>query len=82
MSDEELTTPEPEAASAPSVEAVEQPQAKLWYVLKVQSNREKSIRENLLRRMKREGLEHFFGEIRIPTEKVVETKGGKKISLW
>jgi len=50
-----------------------------WYVLKVQSNREKSIRESLLRRIKREGLESFFGEVIIPTEKVVEkTKGGKK----
>ena len=27
-----------------------------WYVLKVQSNREKSIRESLLRRIKRDGL--------------------------
>ena len=27
----------------------------LWYVLKVQSNREKTIRDNLTRRMKREG---------------------------
>ncbi|MFO1023041.1 MAG: transcription termination/antitermination protein NusG [Planctomycetales bacterium] len=50
----------------------------LWYVLKVQSNREKSIRDNLLRRIKRDGLEPFFGEIKIPTERVVETKGGKK----
>src|ERR1700682_309010 len=49
-----------------------------WYVLKVQSNREKSIRENILRRVRREGLERFFGEIIIPTEKVAETKGGKK----
>lgn len=49
-----------------------------WFVLKVQSNREKSIRDSLLRRIKREGLEEFFGEIVIPTEKVVETKGGKK----
>lgn len=49
-----------------------------WYVLKVQSNREKSIRESLLRRIKREGLEEYFGEIVIPTEKIVETKGGKK----
>src|SRR5436190_8175773 len=49
-----------------------------WYVLKVQSNREKSIRDNILRRVKREGLERFFGEIIIPTEKVAETKGGKK----
>jgi len=49
-----------------------------WYVLKVQSNREKSIRENILRRVRREGLERYFGEIIIPTEKVAETKGGKK----
>src|SRR5262245_9758592 len=49
-----------------------------WYVLKVQSNRERSIRDSLLRRIRQEGLEEFFGEIMIPTEKVVETKGGKK----
>jgi transcriptional antiterminator NusG len=49
-----------------------------WYVLKVQSNRERSIRDSLLRRIRQEGLEDKFGEIMIPTEKVVETKGGKK----
>jgi transcriptional antiterminator NusG len=56
-----------------------------WYVLKVQSNREKSIRDTLIRRIKREGLEEHFGqaddgeiEVIIPTERVAETKGGKK----
>lgn len=49
-----------------------------WYVLKVQSNREKSIRDALWRRIKRDGLERYFEDIVIPTEKVVETKGGKK----
>ncbi len=49
-----------------------------WYVLKVQSNREKSIRDNLVRRIKRDGYSDYFGEIVIPTEKVVETKGGKR----
>ena len=49
-----------------------------WYVLKVQSNREKSIRDNIRRRVIREGMEPCFGEIIIPTEKVAETKGGKK----
>ncbi len=49
-----------------------------WYVLKVQSNREKSIRDNLVRRIKRDGYGEYFGEIVIPTEKVVETKGGKR----
>ncbi|MFO0919917.1 MAG: transcription termination/antitermination protein NusG [Planctomycetaceae bacterium] len=51
---------------------------KRWYVLKVQSNRERTIRDSLLRRIRQEGLEEHFGEIYIPTEKVVETKGGKK----
>ena len=49
-----------------------------WYVLKVQSNREKTIRQSLLRRIKRENLGQYFGEIIIPTEKVAETKSGKK----
>ena len=49
-----------------------------WFVLKVTTNREKSIRNSLLRRIAREGLEAFFGEVIIPTEKVVETKAGKK----
>lgn len=49
-----------------------------WYVLKVQTNREGSIKASLERRVIREGLEEFFGPIIIPTEKVVETKSGKK----
>jgi transcriptional antiterminator NusG len=49
-----------------------------WYVLKVQSNREKSIRDTLVRRIKREGYSEFFGDVVIPTEKVIETKGGKR----
>lgn len=49
-----------------------------WYVLKVASNRERTIKNQLERMIKREGLEEDFGEIIIPTEKVVETKSGKK----
>ncbi|MFK7821180.1 MAG: transcription termination/antitermination protein NusG [Planctomycetaceae bacterium] len=60
------------------VEHIPEPGEKLWYVLKVQSNRERTIRDSLVRRIKREGLEEFFGEVIIPTEKVVDTKGGKK----
>ncbi|MCX7420319.1 MAG: transcription termination/antitermination protein NusG [Planctomycetia bacterium] len=49
-----------------------------WYVLKVQTNREKSIKENLERRIRRDGFESSFGRILIPTEKIVETKSGKR----
>ncbi len=69
--DDQTTSVDEANAGAPGDE-------KLWYVLKVQSNRERSIRDSLIRRIKREGLEEFFGEVIIPTEKVVETKGGKK----
>lgn len=49
-----------------------------WYILKVQSNREESIREGLLRRVKIAGLDRYFGDIIVPTEMVAEFKGGKK----
>jgi transcriptional antiterminator NusG len=49
-----------------------------WYVLKVQTNRERTIRDTLLKRIRLEAMEEYFGEVRIPTEKVVETKGGKR----
>lgn len=49
----------------------------LWYVLKVQTNRERTIRDSLSRKIKLEGLEEYFGEIVIPSEKVVDTRSGK-----
>ena len=49
-----------------------------WYILKVQSNREESIADGLRRRVKVEGLDGFFGDIIVPTEKVTEFKAGKK----
>lgn len=51
---------------------------KEWYILKVQSNREDSIRDTLARRVKIEALDDFFGEILVPIEKVSEFKNGKK----
>jgi transcriptional antiterminator NusG len=49
-----------------------------WYILKVQSNRERSIAEALERKIKIEGLDDYFDEVIVPTEKVTEFKGGKK----
>ena len=65
-------------SSADAADTSGEASKKLWYVLKVQSNREKSIRESILRRIKLEGMEEYFGQIHIPTEKVVETKGGQR----
>lgn len=60
--------------SAPSMQA-----ERNWYILKVQVNREESIRDAMLRRVKLAGLEQYFGDVVVPTEDVVEfTKTGKK----
>jgi len=53
-----------------------------WYILKVQSNREDSIREALLRRIQMQGLDGLFGEVIVPKEQVTEFKGGKKRVVW
>lgn len=62
----------PEAAAAPVAGD------RQWYILKVQSNREDSIRETLLRRISLQGLDRFFGDVVVPKEQVTEFKGGKK----
>jgi transcriptional antiterminator NusG len=49
-----------------------------WYILKVQSNRERSIAEAVERKIKVEGLDRYFDQVIVPTEKVTEFKGGKK----
>jgi transcriptional antiterminator NusG len=53
---------------------------KRWYVVKVQSGREESIKEAIERRVKIEGLEEYFGQILIPTEKVVEMRQNKRVT--
>jgi transcription termination/antitermination protein NusG len=71
--------PEKKKAVEPEGKAEETKSDKMdWYILKVQSNREESIREGLLRRVAITGLGYFFDEVIVPTEKVTEFKGGKK----
>lgn len=57
---------------------VDEPPKMNWYILKVQSNREESIREGLQRRVAVAGLDRYFGDIIVPAEMVSEFKGGKK----
>jgi transcriptional antiterminator NusG len=50
-----------------------------WYILKVQVNREDSIKDALWRRIRMNGVDRYFKEIVVPTEDVVEfTKTGKR----
>lgn len=51
---------------------------KEWYVLRVASGREESVKEGLLRKIQLAGLGDFVPTVLVPTERVSEIKGGKK----
>jgi transcriptional antiterminator NusG len=70
--------------AAPAATAVAEPpppppSKKQWYVVKIQSGREESIKEAIERRVKIEGLEEYFGQIIIPVEKVTEVRNNKRV---
>jgi transcriptional antiterminator NusG len=48
-----------------------------WFVLRVASNKESSVRETLLRKVQIEGMAHLVGRILVPTEKTKTVKAGK-----
>lgn len=52
--------------------------SKRWYVVHVYSGMEKSVHRALLERIERAGLQDQFGQILVPSEEVLEVKGGKK----
>ena len=51
---------------------------KQWYIVHTYSGFEERVRENLTQRIEALGMREKFGEIKIPTETLVEMKGGKK----
>jgi transcriptional antiterminator NusG len=54
------------------------PSAKRWYIVHAYSGMEKAVERNLRERIDRTGMQSKFGRILVPTEEVVELKGGKK----
>lgn len=53
--------------------------AKQWYIIHTYSGFEKKVKESLESRVAAFGLEEKFGRMMIPTEDVVEVRGGKKV---
>jgi len=49
-----------------------------WYVVHAYSNFENKVKQALEERVKREGLEQYFGKILVPTEEVVEMRMGQQ----
>ncbi len=70
-------------SEAPEVAVAETPQVtgnKRWYVVKVQSGREDSIKDAIERRVKIEGLDELLGQIVVPVERVTEIVKGKRVT--
>jgi transcriptional antiterminator NusG len=74
----------PPASTPPAVvelaEPLPEPTEKKWYVVKIQSGREDSIRDAVMRRVKIEGLEDYISQIVVPVEKTTEMVKGKKVT--
>jgi transcription termination/antitermination protein NusG len=49
-----------------------------WYVVHAYSNFENKVKQALDERIKREGLEQYFGKILVPTEEIVEMRMGQQ----
>ena len=49
-----------------------------WYVVHAYSNFENKVKQALEERIKREGLEEYFGKILVPTEEVIEMRMGQQ----
>ena len=52
--------------------------SKRWYVIHAFSGFEKQVQRSLKERIARAGMEDMFGDVLVPTEEVVEMKGGQK----
>jgi len=66
---------EPEA---PAADAAPEGPKPSWYAVRVQSNKEDSVRRNMQRRIELRGLQRKITQLVVPTEKVAEIKNGKK----
>lgn len=54
--------------------------AKQWYIVHTYSGFERQVAESLKTRVSAFEMEEVFGEILVPTEDVVEMKGGKRVT--
>jgi transcriptional antiterminator NusG len=52
-----------------------------WFVINTYSGHENKARANLEHRIQSMGQSEFFSDIVVPTETVIETKGGEKVQI-
>ena len=87
MPDEEINNPEENGHAAESPDPAEAAPAaaavadsKNWYIIHTYSGFEQKVADSLRSRAQAFGFDHQIGELLIPTEEVVELRGGKKVT--
>lgn len=87
--EETVSTPEPEpegevqeagAAQEPAAPAAVDESPKKWFIIHTYSGFEQKVAESLKSRAEAFGFADKLGQILIPTEEVVELRGGKKVT--
>ena len=86
MADEEVNPiesadgPEGTEAEIPVALAVAEPTTMNWYIIHTYSGFEQKVAESLRSRAEAFGYTDKIGQVLIPTEEVVEVRGGKKVT--
>jgi transcriptional antiterminator NusG len=70
--------PEPAAEAPPAV--AEPDSGRKWFIIHTYSGFEQKVAESLRSRAEAFGFDHKVGQILIPTEEVVELRGGRKVT--
>lgn len=69
---------EPQENTAPEEQQTEVRAKRRWYVVQAYSGYEMYVKNALTERIRQAGIEHYFTEILVPEEKIVEMRGGQK----
>jgi len=82
--EESIPEPDPEAEQAapdvPAVPAYDESSPKKWFIIHTYSGFEQKVAESLRGRAQAFGFADKIGQVLIPTEEVVELRGGKKVT--
>ena len=68
------------AEETPAAPGYDETSPKKWYIIHTYSGFENKVKESLLTRASAFGFDHKIGQVLIPTEEVVELRGGKKVT--
>jgi transcriptional antiterminator NusG len=71
---------QPEPAAGAAAPAIEEDASKQWYIIHTYSGFEQKVADSLRSRAEAFGFADKIGQILIPTEEVVEVRGGKKVT--